>query len=162
MLKIKQMFKLTSFPGNKVFSGPLKFSIKGSSSGWHQLFWMFVQKSGLVLQHVTLQPLWTVHSGIWSLLMGDLLSGDPGKWNKAKVCSDSCPLTFSPLLPMHVFFCPRFLAATTFSLLNSVSLHLNIRHISAAATGCDLLPGSYWCPVHTGRATAVSTAVALQ
>lgn len=46
---------------------------------------------------------------------------------------------------------------------HQTALHLStIRHRSAAATGCDLLPGGDGRPVHTGRAALGGTEVAIQ
>lgn len=38
----------------------------------------------------------------------------------------------------------------------------NTRHVSAAATGCDLLPGGDRSPVHTGGAAVGGIAIAVQ
>lgn len=46
---------------------------------------------------------------------------------------------------------------------NLTALRLsNTRHVSAAATGCDLLPGSDRRPVHAGRAALSGVAVEVQ
>lgn len=95
----------------------------------------------------------------------------------------SCPLTFSPFSPPPVFIstCHFHVAFTLFnsslhnlptsypcalhpSIFDKISLcpTPNTRHISAAATGCDLLPGSDRRPVHAGWAAADGVAVALQ
>lgn len=74
---------------------------------------------------------------------------------RAKICSEP-----------HFYRSGKLERTCHIALKITVQLHLIVasmsRHISAAAAGCDLLPGGGRCPLHTGRAAADGITLTLQ